>query len=784
MAAWAFSMSTASNPAFSISARYLGPILSLDGKLTKQAQNLIFARNGTGKSFLSRALRYLDSKSRGKDIVDAAHNLVSDESPDGKGVFSFSRGENVMGSLKLEKSGNNVSANIADTIFHVFSEDFVHEELRERAYEIDGKIENQISVDGENIKLRDAQEALKKAITVEQTKAVDLHAKYEKEKLAELHEKAGINKQLREYKVLNLDILLKQIVDKPDPPEQTFAEILRDLDCLKSIPAEPAYPDQLDLIRSDDIDLGTLGASLQRVTSPSSVSEGIKKKIDTHHSFYEIGVKIIQDDHGSTCPFCEQGITNPDPKAVIDAYISYFNDEEEKHKAELREFFRKLNQKEVELKDAEAKVAKHKLRYDTLKRFVPSKKSIEIDEGESKFKELRTTIANIKEVILKKAGALSSPHPLSGGDLATHITDINKIIGENNVKASELNDAIKKSDEERKTLQRKACEVFDHEFAINNWSDIESLRRQWSEVKGKKEELTSLEKSNPSTNARDRVAETFELLLKEFFADKYLFDKDRFVIKRGDHEMTRGPHRTLSDGEKTAIAFCYFIACVHRRVTSNSDYRKLFLVFDDPVTSMSYDFVFAIAQTLKNLSISEKGEVSIKPSKIDGNKCIRPELLILTHSSYFFNISRTNKVVKEDATFSLSTDGTTHKLARLTNYVAPFEQQLAHVYQVLNGSNPDHSTGNAIRSVLEAIGRFCRPDKSQSLENFIAHLAGEEGFSIKSVMINSLCHGTYYDEIPSPDDLKLACQEAITVVERFAGGQIEIIRRAAVSKAT
>lgn len=772
-------MSTAAKPNLSISARYLGPIFSLDGELTKHAQNLIFARNGTGKSFLSRAFRYLDLKNQGRDITDAAHNLVSDESAEGKGAFSFCRGTNAIGALQLEKNGSNVSAIVTDTIFHVFSEDFVHEELRERAYEVDGEIENQIAVDSENIKFKDAQEALAKATADEQAAASVLRARYEQEKLAELHEKAGINKQLKEYKSLSLEGLLASFADKPDPADQAFAEILRDLDSLKAIPAEPVYPDLLDLVRSDDIELGTLDVCLQRVTSPSSVSEDIKKKIDTHHSFYETGAKIVQDDHRSTCPFCEQGIADPGPKAVIDAYIAYFEDEEEKHKSELREFFRRLTRIEAELKDAETRLAKQKSRYDTLKRFVPSRKDTEIDDGESQLTEARATITSVKDAIQQKANALSIAQPLPSGDIAARIAGINKVVGQNNTKVSELNKAVERSDEERKDLQRKACEVFDREFATRNLTDIVVLRDRSIDAKNKQSELIALEKSSPSTDARVRVAETFELLLKEFFAAKYVFDKDKFVLKRGDHEMLRGPHRTLSDGEKTAIAFCFFIACVHRKVTSNSDYRKLFLVFDDPVTSMSYDFVFAIAQTLKNLGVSDEGEISINPSRIDGNKCARPELLILTHSSYFFNISRTNRVVKDDATFSLSTDGATHSLTHLRSYVAPFEQQLAHVYHVANGHNPDHGTGNAIRSVLEAIGRFCRPDKSQSLEDFIAYLAGEESFSIKSILINSLCHGTYYDEAPPPDDLKLACQEAIAVVERFAAGQIAVIQSAA-----
>ncbi|WP_169566480.1 AAA family ATPase [Sneathiella limimaris] len=769
-------MSTPPNPAFAIKATYLGPIFSIDGELSKNAQNLVFARNGTGKSFLSRAFRYLDWQGQDKDVSEAAFTLVSDESPDAKGSFSFSRGTNVLGALQLEKPGDKVTANVADTIFHVFSEDFVHEELRDRQYEIDGEIENQIAVDSANIELKDTQEALQKAREAEQQAGSALRTKHDTAKIQDLVDKAGINKNLSEYKRLNLESLLERFPDKPDAPKQSFAGILSDLDSLRAIPAEPVYPGTVDAVGSDDIDLDALEASLQKVTSPSSVSDEIKKKIDAHHSFYETGIQLVQEEHRTTCPFCEQGITAPDPKAIIDAYVSYFADEEEKHKRELRDYSRKLKQNEARLKDIETQLTRQKLRFDDLKHHVPSKKDVEVADGETALKDARTAISALKTSLEQKTQALASAHSLSTDNLAVHIAALKGIIEDNNTKVAELTKAVEKADDERKALQRKACTVFEQEFALNSWSDIEALRNLNKATQAKQKELSELEKAAPSTNAKERVAETFALLLKEFFADKYVFDRENFILKRGDKEMERGPHRTLSDGEKTAIAFCYFVACIHRKVASDSDYRKLFLVFDDPVTSMSYDFVFSIAQTLKNLSISDQGEVSINPAKIDGNKNKRPNLLVLTHSSYFFNISRTNSVIKKDATFSIYKDGITHKLIHLHSYVAPFEQQLEHVYQVANGDNPDHSTGNAIRQVLEAVGRFCRPDKSHDLQNFISFLAGDEGFKIKSVLINSLSHGTYYDETPSPEDLKLACEEAIAVVEHFAIGQINLIK--------
>jgi wobble nucleotide-excising tRNase len=755
----------------------LGPIFSVDAELSKNAQNLVFARNGTGKSFLSRAFRYLDLHRQGKDVSKAAFYLVSDESADAKGSFSFSRGTVALGSLSLEKPGDKVTTNVPDTIFHVFSEDFVHDELRDRQYVIDGEIENQIAVDSANIELKDTQEELKKAQEAEQAAGTALRSKLDTAKVESLAEKAGVNKNLSEYRLLNLETLLERFSDKPDAPEKTFASILSDLDSLKSIPAEPVYPETLGAVGGEDIDLKALEKSLKKVTSPSSVSEEIKKKIDAHHGFYETGTQIIQDEHRATCPFCEQGITAPDPKAIIDAYVSYFADEEEKHKKELRAYFSKLNQKDSSLKETETQLARQKSRYDELKHYVPSKKDVEIADGEVALKNARAAISAIKSTLEHKAKTLVSAHSLPADDLAVHVATINGIIEDNNTKITELTSAVEKADDERKALQRKACDVFVQEFALNSWLEIEALRNLHKAVQSKQKELSELEKAAPSTNARDRVAETFELLLKEFFADKYVFDRKNFVLKRGDKEMERGPHRTLSDGEKTAIAFCYFVACIHRKVASNSDYRKLFLVFDDPITSMSYDFVFSIAQTLKNLSISDQGEVSINPAKIDGNKNRRPDLLVLTHSSYFFNISRTNSVIKKDATFSLYKDGSTHKLVQLHSYVAPFEQQLEHVYRVANGDDPDHSTGNAIRQVLEAVGRFCRPDKSHDLSNFITFLAGDQGFQIKSVLINSLSHGTYYDETPSPDDLKLACGETIAVVERFAIGQLELLKK-------
>lgn len=771
-------MNTPAKPHLKISAKCLGPVIELNGQLAPKTRNLIFARNGTGKSFLSRAFRYLDLHSQSKPLTDAARNLVSDEAADGKGEFIIARGEAPFGTLKLNKNGDQVLASVDSTIFHVFSEDFVHEELREQQYKLDGETENQISVDSSNIKLTEAVNALAEARTKHDASRLGLELQLELKKEAELIKKAAIKKSLKEYSELTLDALLRKFPQKPTGLNRPSLEILQNLDGLKAIPPVPDSPQPVELPQAQGFNLSHLVQLQTKITSPSSVAEDIKAKINKHPDFFRTGTEILNDSD-SNCPFCEQDVSSPQPQSVIGAYLRYFSDEEQRHKDDLRSVYRTLDRIESNLKDTEKQLLLQKTRYDDLNRLLPSRKDDQLELSETAIKEVIAAIKSLKDGLSSKASALGIPGPTPDDALAESMGKLKEIIEINNRCTISLNQAVHNSDSERKRLQREACEAFNAEFAIESWTDIEQVRSDQAQIGKCQQIVAELEEQRPSANSKARVAKTFELLLKAFFGAKYVFDKDSFTLRRGEEEMARGVHRTMSDGEKSAIAFCYFVASIHHKIKANEDYRKLFLVFDDPVTSMSYDYIFAIAQTLKTLAISDDGEVSLDADR-GGNKFFGPDLLILTHSSYFFNISVSNKIVEASAAFALHPDATAHKLAPLSRYIAPFHEHLRDIWEVSQGSRqPDHATGNAIRSVLEAVGRFCRPDKSKDLTIYIQYLTGECGFQVKSVLINSMSHGTYYDEVPSPDDLRVACGEVIEIVEKFAPGQIELLKAVA-----
>ena len=772
-------MTKQENKELIVNARFLGPLISLEGKLSEKRRNLVFARNGAGKSFLSRGLMYLGRSDTDEDTTDAASNLVSDESPDGKASLTISRGTDVLGNLSLQRQDGDdvVVPKTSECIFHVFSEDFIHNELREHEFNPNSNIEGQITVDSKNIKLNEAQKAVEIAQRAEAEEFESLEQEFETLKDSQVLKKAEVSKQLGEYRNLNFEKVLTSWENKPEAPGRSFSEILKDLDSVKSIPAEPVYPELVDSIHVNDIKFEAVRESLERLTSPSNVAESIKQKIEEHREFFETGTSLVKHN-ANTCPYCEQGIKQQPTASTIQAYISYFKDEEAKHKNELRGFRADLERKKNEVTRLSPLIAKQSSRFEKLKRFVPSQKDKFLDDCETKIKEVSNAIASLEEAIEKKIEGVDKAVNLPFDSLSKFVKGLAAAVDGNNDIVESLRSSIAKSEDERRNLQREACTTFTVEFVLTNWTSIKQIKRLQADVKAKKKALAIEESSGATAEVKERVSETFELLVRHFFAKKYVFDREKFILKREGNEMTRGPDRTLSDGEKTVIAFCYFIACIHRKVKKNGDYKHLFLVFDDPVTSMSHDFVFSIAQTLKNLSISTEGVISINPADIDCKKFIRPELLILTHNSYFFNISIVNRVVDGKAAFDLHTDGANHKLTPLNRYIAPFQEQLIDIVEVARKvKKPDHRTGNAVRSVLEAIGRFCHPDKTDSLTKFITFLGEHGEFQIKSIIINNLSHGTYYLETPPPNELKLACEEAILVVEKYAPGQLKIIHQ-------
>ena len=153
---------------------------------------------------------------------------------------------------------------------------------------------------------------------------------------------------------------------------------------------------------------------------------------------------------------------------------------------------------------------------------------------------------------------------------------------------------------------------------------ILEIRELQSDCRQLNEDIVELKRLHGETaSAKDRVVSTFSAPLRRFFGDKYTFDGTAFKVRRNNREMRRGSDRTLSDGEKAGLAFCYFLAQTHLKVNSVEDYGKLYFVFDDPVTSMSFDYVYTIRAACKTLIDSERRKNTQASNDVRARQLVR-----------------------------------------------------------------------------------------------------------------------------------------------------------------
>ncbi|MHA7820039.1 MAG: AAA family ATPase [Erythrobacter sp.] len=350
---------------------------------------------------------------------------------------------------------------------------------------------------------------------------------------------------------------------------------------------------------------------------------------------------------------------------------------------------------------------------------------------------------------------------------------INDVRETNQTRIERLNSTVDNSTNERLALQRRGCSAFNYGFRDDNKAALEELATKEAQRGALSDEIEALKKSSgDKVEAREKVADTLEELISFAFHGRYSFDRENFSVKRDKKDMVRGSDRTLSDGEKTVLTFCYFVAQSHLKIDEVGDYRKLYLIVDDPVSSVSFDYVYCICQVLKTLRI-DGGDI-----RINTNGSVRPKLLILTHHDFCYNVVLNNNVVQKNALFQLVSRGHKHEVVHQKDFVAPHVFHLQHIIDVATSNTaPNPSTPNAVRSVLEGIWRFAYPKKTD-LQAFLNEVNSQHGVQVRSVLIQDMSHGgKMWTESPLSADIETACKEAVEILRYYAPGQVEGVDR-------
>ena len=200
-------------------------------------------------------------------------------------------------------------------------------------------------------------------------------------------------------------------------------------------------------------------------------------------------------------------------------------------------------------------------------------------------------------------------------------------------------------------------------------------------------------------------------------------EENNILIKyKGNDETKKRLQNTLSEGEKTALAFAYFMSKVTTEVTNKG---QTIIVIDDPISSLDdnrlYSTAFLIHEEFKDFK----------------------QLFVFSHNMLFLKyINPFFK--KEKETYLISKGGIEDLPASLENFQSPYFYMLESVVNFKSEAEPDYEDArkflpNYIRRILETFFSFKyaklsnRSGKTPGLPNFIFEIIDYETIEDKTV---------------------------------------------------
>lgn len=709
----------------------------------------VYANNGLGKTFISRAYRLATNYN-----IKTINNILTSNETTGKFVFKIKNQEDPIKpsrvlSIDLKKDFEPKINNETGYLFHVFNSDYVEENLASYNYNPKGDIEGFI-LGKKNIDVTKEKEKMEELIKRrrvhnDKLETVVLLAKNDLEDV-------GIKKNLTEYKNITLKNLLGDInVTEKESYDLLKAEYLN----LESMPdgLKDVSKINFDLRNSVLIKVGNLlHKSFAKSDLPKDFKEDVKSKIN----FVEIGIDLLHADD-QNCPFCKQNL-NKSANKIIDFYNQYLQDSETQTVKKIDKLIKELKLLQSDIQNYYNEFNKIFIDFELVKKYLPSSENYIL----SSFNDNESVFNYINELVemltIKKADITSTEFDFdkqikSVRDFLDSLEDDSRSA---NRKIEILNKVKNSIDKEKRHMRRRLCNAKflaikdEQKEKIHESLDLDSKISNLDKNIKEKENQFKIPR-------KQKVIESINYFLEYFFDKKYEFDEKKFCIKFMDESLFDNATHVLSEGEKGIIAFCYYLATVHTIIETEEDYKRLFFVIDDPISSLDYNFVYRVAHSIRKIN-----------KHFDLKSYDR--FIILTHNLEFMNLLLRNNII--DQKFILEKNNIVKWDRRL---ILPYQSHLLDIINISKGDlDPSHTTPNSIRHVLETICKFEHLDKN--LEKYVTENEKLNDNSYIYSLIQDLSHGGLRSQPPiTQQDITEACKVVIKFISEKYKGQIEAL---------
>lgn len=222
--------------------------------------------------------------------------------------------------------------------------------------------------------------------------------------------------------------------------------------------------------------------------------------------------------------------------------------------------------------------------------------------------------------------------------------------------------------------------------------------------------------------------------------------KTKFVIKRGGV-----PAKNLSDGEKSLISFCYFVTKMNDEL-KGPEADKLVVYIDDPISSLDSShvfFMYSLIETvfIKNLSFCQLFISTHNLEFLKFTKRIRPVVTTGSKAISKYVVVKLGKGTTDDYRSEI------RKMPEyLSKYMTEYNFLFEQIYEVAKLESDEEQTlygekytqyyniGNNMRKFLECYLFYRYPDTDDPLRAHLAQLFDENVPSAVNRVVNEYSH--------------------------------------------
>ncbi|WP_187858785.1 AAA family ATPase [Helicobacter pylori] len=682
--------------------------------------NVIFGNNGCGKTSLTRAFELLIPKNK---HIEKYRTISTAKSPSIE--FEFKDKKN----YKIEPNSNIGAPSFKVEIYNSdflhnnapFNSEFGLKKLDDGTNILEGSVLGEETKEINQLKnCRDKVEKRQKKIKDNndtETLSAEQENKIKKcdEEIEKIRKKVTSNTIQIALDKIRINNICEVSKDEFEVQEDVLTNLekdfdgldkaMKEFDGLKEIQLPKDYQtikDKLKPLFSFDID-----------KEAGQVSKEIKEHISkVGREFIEKGIELQKKMPDNACPFCTQEITNN----IIQAYTSYFNKRIEQFNQDslkvsetLKEILEQWNIKEI---------------LQSFERFEPFMKkdfSINKESLENALEQIKVLLEKLQKEVDKKEGVKNKEK----------FQEIDKKLLENYEKlqqcVNETRNILNQKEEQKKKLKKLKTELEEARIkkAKHDSYDLqkskEEAKRKLSILNRGHERLNCLleeidKKLKELYNKKRPDIEIINKYLKALNLPKYSLDKDYRIVLNSDALENSEAKIILSDGEKTTLAFAYFLARL-KLFYKKEGLKNLVVVIDDPISSLDEQRIYNTAYLVANINQELAGEkLSNEENKV--------QVFVLTHN-HTFMARLINMVGKHACYFQLERHQGQLKIVCKdkvkgyfdTFYLLLFKEVYAFAKEetVQDSFNEAINYGNKIRILLESFLKI----------NFIDSFSGE-----------------------------------------------------------